>query len=166
MSGAKPLPRGITNTVPSPVNDNVGMHTVSNTHDTTSLKPHETTCKPWLIVNQRGSRENLCWLDSIEAAIGGGPFLCCCVFDYTKAGCFGSFHACMMAHHKMKKSCQCGHIASENEEEAYDLRIVKFLENSEKKAFLAGFPMHTRGVFLVVVNHVHCVVFDASRQPD
>jgi hypothetical protein len=162
MSGTKPLPRGITNTVPSPVNDNVRMHTVSHRHNTNPSAPHETTYEPWSTVVSQ-SRNNLCWLDAVEAAIGGGPFLCRCVFDYTKAGCFGSFHLCMLAYHKMKKICQCGHTAKENEGEAYDLRKVTFLQKNKKKAFLDGFPMHTRGVFLVVVNHVHCVVFDASR---
>ena len=160
MSGTKPLPRGITKTVPSPVNDNVGMHTVSHRHNTNPSAPHETT-EEWSTA-VRESRHNQCWLDAVEAAIGGGPLLCRCVFDDTNAGYFGSFHLCMTAYYKMKKVCQCGHIESENKGETYDFRKVKFLR-SEKKAFLGGFPMHTRGVFLVVVNHVHCVVFDASR---
>ena len=61
----------------------------------------------------------------------------------------------------MKKNCHCDQ-AMEAKNEVYQLRIVKTA--CTKKAFLKEFPVHTRGVFLVLVNHDHCVVFDTSRQ--
>ena len=66
----------------------------------------------------------------------------------------------------MNKNCHCGQ-AKEVKNEFYQLRKVKIAgQNCTTKTFLKEFPMHTRGVFLVVVNNEHCVVFDASRQPE
>lgn len=68
----------------------------------------------------------------------------------------------MQAYSAKLRECHCEQQGEENTNEVYQLRKV----TEFTKAFNEGFPMHTRGVFLVVVNKEHCVVFDASRQPE
>jgi len=77
---------------------------------------------------------------------------------------FGSCNQYIDAIAWMKKNCHCDQ-AKEAKNEFYQLRKVKIAgQNCTTKPFLKEFPMHTRGVFLVLVNHDHCVVFDTSRQ--
>ena len=78
---------------------------------------------------------------------------------------FGSCEEYVVAFARMKKECHCGLKDKRNEHEQYHLRVVKFKSSCNRTVFINQFPMRSRGVFLVIVNHDHCVVFDASRQP-
>ena len=112
-----------------------------------------------------------------------GDLLCPCV--HTDKGCFKRLQDYLTAFNNKKERCQCCLKGKENKEESYQIRRLRFLPNGSvdistersenpnplcsskdrnRKAFESGFPMQHRGVFLVVVNNDHCVVFDASRQ--
>ena len=105
---------------------------------------------------------------------------------------FGSFQDIMAAFSRKIKvgGCDCELKGSENKDERYKLRKLRFTidgdlnvsiirrnqvtkeqrqteigrRNSVLRAFQKGFPCQYRGIFMVVVNKNHCVVFDASRR--
>ncbi len=91
--------------------------------------------------------------------------MCGCGDDKERKSRFGSCNEYLIAIRRMQKNCHCDQ-AKQAKNEFYQLRKVKIAGNDcTKPLFLKGFPMHTRGVFLVLVNHDHCVVFDTSRLP-
>ncbi len=89
--------------------------------------------------------------------------MCGCGDNKERKSRFGSCDEYLTAIGRMKKNCHCDQ-AKEAKSEVYQLRKVKITGKAcTTQPFLEGFPMHTRGVFLVLVNHDHCVVFDTSR---
>ena len=95
----------------------------------------------------------------------GVKVLCPCVLPDDAR--FGSCEEYVAAFARMKTACTCGLKDDRNKRESYQLRTVKYKSGfgCNRTVFIREFPMRSRGVFLVIVNHDHCVVFDASRQP-
>ena len=119
-----------------------------------------------------------------------GHIVCSCT--YTDEERFGSFQDYLAAYSRKIKfgGCNCKLKGAENTKERYQLRKLKFtidgdvsiirrnqLTKEQKrqrqtelgrgnfiKAFQKGFPCQYRGIFMVIVNNNHCVVFDASRR--
>ena len=114
------------------------------------------------------------------------PIVCSCM--HKDEGRFGSFEEYLAAYSRKIKfgGCNCELKGSENKDERYQLRKLRFTIDGDVsirrkqltkeqrqtelgrgnfiKAFQKGFPFQYRGIFLVIVNNDHCVVFDASRQ--
>jgi len=115
------------------------------------------------------------------------PILCSCT--HKDEECFGSFEDYLAAYSRKIKpgGCNCELKGSENKGERYQLRKLRFTINGDVsiiqrnqltkeqrqtelgrgnfiKAFQKGFPFQYRGIFMVIVNNNHCVVFDASRR--
>jgi len=115
------------------------------------------------------------------------PIVCSCT--HKDEECFGSFEDYLAAYSRQIKvgGCNCELKGSENNGERYQLRKLRFtidgdiliirrnqLTKEQRqtelgrgnfiKAFQKGFPCQYRGIFMVIVNNNHCVVFDASRQ--
>ena len=100
----------------------------------------------------------------------GVKVLCLCVLPEDAR--FGSCEEYVTGFARMKTACTCGLKDDRNKHESYHLRTVKNKSGfkrgfgwNNRTVFIREFPMRSRGVFLVIVNHDHCVVFDASRQP-
>ena len=94
----------------------------------------------------------------------GVKVLCPCVLPDDAR--FGSCEEYVTGFARMKTACTCGLKDDRNKHENYHLRTVKYKSGfgCNRTVFIREFPMRSRGVFLVIVNHDHCVVFDASRQ--
>ena len=91
------------------------------------------------------------------------PVVCGCLTP-NHAGRFGSCQEYFEALGHMKKLCHCGEYQPGNKKERYELRKIEFTGGiCNRNRFIKEFPMHARGVFVVLDNHDHCVVFDASR---